>query len=69
MPLMVEQVRGTGVGGTSMHWKRVAQRKLRQVLALLDEGDAAELGRAFELVDDAGAAIDQLLQRQEVSDG
>jgi len=67
---MVEQVRMTGaVGGTPMHWKRVAQRKLRQVLELLDDDDAADLGRAFELVDDAGAAIDQLLQRREVSDG
>ena len=52
---MDEPVRVAGwVGGTPTHWKRVAQRKLRQVLALLDEDDEAELARAFELVDDAG---------------
>ncbi len=57
------------VSGTPMHWKRVAQWKLRQVLELLEEDDAADLGGAFELVVDARAAIDQLLQRREVCEG
>jgi hypothetical protein len=48
--------------------KRLAQRKLRQVLELLDR-DSAELGSAFDLVGEAEVAIDQLLQRREVNDG
>ncbi|MGH1349021.1 MAG: hypothetical protein ACRBN8_46240 [Nannocystales bacterium] len=55
--------------GTPMHWKRLAQRKLRQVLELLDDDDQAGLGEAFELVEEAGVAIDELLQRREVDDG
>ena len=50
------------------HWKMLAQRRLRQVLAMLED-DAAELGDAFELVDEAGMAIDALLRRQEADDG
>lgn len=49
--------------------KRLAQRRLRQVLLLLDEDDPAELGQAFELIGAAESAIDQLLQRAEDSDG
>lgn len=33
------------------------------------EDDAAELGDAFMLVEEAGAAIDQLLQRRELDGG
>lgn len=40
-----------GGADTPMHWKRLAQRKLRQVLELLDDDDQAELGEAFELVE------------------
>lgn len=53
---------------SSRHWKMLAQRRLRQVLAMLED-DAAELGDAFELVDEAGMAIDALLRRQEAEDG
>ena len=60
-------------GRSPRHWKmlaqrRLAQRRLRQVLTMLDD-DTAELGDAFELVEEAEAAIDQLLQRKEVDDG
>lgn len=50
------------------HWKMLAQRRLREVLAMLED-DAAELGDAFMLVEEAGAAIDQLLQRRELDGG
>ena len=50
------------------HWKMLAQRRLREVLAMLDD-DAAELGDAFELVEEVGMAIDALLRRQEADDG
>jgi hypothetical protein len=46
----------------------LAQRRLREVLAMLED-DAAELGDAFELVEEAGLAIDALLRRQEADDG
>ncbi len=54
--------------GSPLRWKRLAQRRLRQVLELLDD-DSAELGEAFGLVEEAGAAIDELLQRRECDDG
>ena len=55
-------------GHSPRHWKMLGQRRLRQVLTMLDD-DTAELGDAFELVEEAEVAIDQLLQRKEVDDG
>ena len=49
--------------------KRLALRRLRQVLLLLDDENPTELGQAFELIGAAESAIDQLLQRTEDSDG
>lgn len=40
--------------------KRLAQRRLRQVLLLFDEDDPAELGQAFELIGAAESAIGQI---------
>lgn len=48
--------------------KRLAKRKLRQVIELLDR-DSAELSSAFDLVGEAEVAIGELLQRREVNDG
>ena len=58
------------VGGSgALYWRRRAQRRLRQVLALLDDGKAAELGEAFALVEEAEVAIEMLLQREEAGHG
>ncbi|MCR9165567.1 MAG: hypothetical protein NXI35_33145 [bacterium] len=57
-----------GEGHSSRHWKMAAQRRLRQVLAMLED-ESAEPGDAFELLEDAEAAIEQLQQQREVGDG
>ena len=58
------------VGGSgALYWRRLAQRRLRQVLALLDDGKVAELGEAFVLVEEAEVAMDMLLQREEAGHG
>lgn len=58
-----------GGGCSDLRLRRLAQRKLRQVIELLDPEEPAELGHAFVLVEDAGLAIDQLLQQRERDDG
>lgn len=55
-------------GCSELRLKRLAQRKLRQVLELLDAEGSAELGDAFGLVGEAEVAIDLLLQRRECDD-
>ncbi len=52
-------------GVSDLGLKRLAQRRLRQVLQLLDAEDPGELGQAFELIGEAEVTIDRMLQRTE----
>ena len=48
-----------GEGDADLRLRRLAQRKLRQVIELLEADGSAELGGAFALVKDAELAIDR----------